>query len=283
MKRFFAAFLLVLFLIGAPFALAQENVGNFLVPGLEALQPSYESQTARDSHLKELLDSQTVGDVFTNPVKYAIRNAVNAGVASSTIVLLLLLPVVAAIIAGARHLIGLRGFGIFLPAALSVVFVATGPIVGIGLFLVIVTVSTLARLLLKKLKLRLQYLPRMAFILLTVVVGVLLTFLAIPQAYVWRSIAEVSIFPLLILVLLAEDFTRAQIGKSAKTAISLTSETLILALVSFGFLTLQELQKYAILYPEYLLIGVAVFNLFIGRYVGLRFIEFWRFRKLING
>src|SRR3989344_2169753 len=122
---------------------------------------------------------QELGPIWLNPLKHATSNAISAGVDPSTIVLLLLLPVVASIIAGARHLIGLRGFGIFLPAALSVVFVATGPIVGLGLFLIIVTVSTLARVLLKKLKLRLQYLPRMAFILLTVVVGVLLTFLAV--------------------------------------------------------------------------------------------------------
>lgn len=226
---------------------------------------------------------QDLGPIWLYPLKHAISNAVAAGVDSSTVVLLLLLPVVASIIAGARHLIGLRGFGIFLPAALSVVFVATGPIVGLLLFLIIVSVSTLTRLALKKLKLRLQYLPRMAFILLTVVVGVLLTFLVAPQAYVWETIARVSIFPLLILVLLAEDFTRAQIGKSAKTAISLTTETLILALVSFVFLTFQELQKFAMQNPEILLLIVGVFNLFMGRYVGLRLIEFWRFRKLIRG
>src|SRR3989338_5008630 len=105
---------------------------------------------------------QELGPIWLNPLKYAISNAVAAGVEPSTIVLLLLLPVVASIIAGARHLIGLRGFGIFLPAALSVVFVATGPVVGIGLFLVIVFVSTTARITMRRLKLKLQYLPRMA-------------------------------------------------------------------------------------------------------------------------
>ena len=284
MKRLLAALFLVLILFVAvwqlgSFVLAQEQTDSLLKPSLE----SFSSQGGtRDLYLKELLNSQQIGSIWANPIKYALRNAVNVGVASSTIVLLLLLPVVATIIAGARHFIGLRGFGIFLPAALSVVFVATGPIVGIGLFLIIVFVSTLVRVLLKKLKLRLQYLPRMAFILLAVVVGVFLTILAVPQAYVWRSIAEVSIFPLLILVLLAEDFTRAQIGKSVKTAISLTSETLILALVSFGFLTLRELQRYAILHPEAILLGLGVVNIIMGRYVGLRVIEFWRFRKLIR-
>jgi len=44
------------------------------------------------------------------------------------------LPAATALIAASRHLIGLRGFGIFLPAALSVSFVAIGPLLGIVVF-----------------------------------------------------------------------------------------------------------------------------------------------------
>ena len=130
--------------------------------------------TANLGPLEKLLKDQKLGKVWpTNPVKYAIRGAVNSGVPANTIVLLLLLPIVAFVIAFSRNVVGIRGFGIFLPAALSVVFVAAGPIAGIGLFLLIVAVSTLVRMLLRKLKLKLQYLPRMAFILWAVVVGVL--------------------------------------------------------------------------------------------------------------
>jgi len=233
--------------------------------------------------LETLLQEQELGSVWpANPVKYAIRAAVDAGVPANTIVLLLLLPVVAGIVAAARHLVGIRGFGIFLPAALSVVFVATGPIVGIGLFLVIVFVSTLARISIRRLKIKLQYLPRMALMLWFVVLGVLgVLFLAPVIRH--PDITNVSIFPVLILVLLAEDFSRVQLGKSAKTAINITTETLVLALISFAFLTYQPLQRFALLYPEILLLAVSVFDYFVGKYVGLRFVEYWRFRKLISG
>jgi len=110
--------------------------------------------------LVELLREQKLGPVWpVNPLKYAIRAAVVTGVPANTIVLLLLLPLVAMVIAAFRHLIGLRGFGIFLPAALSVVFVATGPIVGIGLFLVIVASSTIPRIILRRLKLNFSICP----------------------------------------------------------------------------------------------------------------------------
>jgi len=232
--------------------------------------------------LEKLLKDQTLDKVWPfNPVKYAIRSSVASGVPANTIVLLLLLPIVAFVIAFTRNVIGIRGFGIFLPAALSVVFVATGPIVGIGLFLVIVIVSTAMRMILRKLKVKLQYLPRMAFILWAVVLGVLgVLFLA--PVLKFSDLANVSIFAVLFLVLLAEDFTRVQLGKSVKTALNLTFETLILSLISFLFLTFQPLQKYVLLNPEISLLIIAGADLLLGKYTGLRVMEFYRFRKLIR-
>jgi 7 transmembrane helices usually fused to an inactive transglutaminase len=228
--------------------------------------------------LEKLLKEQLVGKIWPfNPIKYAIRSSVASGVPANTIVLLLLLPIVAFVIALTRNVIGIRGFGIFLPAALSVVFVATGPVVGIGLFLVIVIVSTAMRLILRKLKIKLQYLPRMAFILWAVVLGVLgVLFLA--PVLKFSDLANVSIFAILFLVLLAEDFTRVQLGKS----VNLTFETLILSLISFLFLTFQPLQRYVLLNPEISLILIAGADLLLGKYTGLRVMEFYRFRKLIR-
>ncbi len=248
-------------------------------PRVDITQKSEESL----GPLEKLLSDQKVGPVWpVNPVKYAIRGAVGAGVPANTIVLLLMLPIVAFVIAFTRNIVGIRGFGIFLPAALSVVFVATGPFVGIGLFLVIVTVSTLVRMILRKLKLKLQYLPRMAFILWAVVVGVLGILFAAPYIR-FSDLANVSIFAVLILVLLAEDFIRVQLGKSIRTALSLTFETLVLSLISFLFLTLKPFQEYVLLNPEISLLSIGILDILLGRYTGLRIMEFYRFRKLVNG
>lgn len=246
-------------------------------PRTDITQPT-ESTVTR---LEQVLREQHVGSVLPfNFLKYGIRSAVDAGVPPNTIVLLLLLPLVIAAIAGARHVVGIRGFGIFLPASLAIVFSAIGPVVGIGLFMVIVLVSTFTRILLKKLKLKLQYLPRMSLILWFVVVGVLLALFLAPLIR-HPDFTNVSIFPVLILVLLAEDFSKVQLGKSPRTAIGLASETIILSLVSYIFLTFEALQEFALLNPELILVSVMIFDLVLGRYFGLRFVEFWRYRKLI--
>lgn len=233
-------------------------------------------------NLESLLASQNLGPALPfNPIKYAIRYAVASGVPANTIVMLLLLPLIASIIAASRHLIGLRGFGIFLPAALSVTFLAISPGVGIGLFLVIVFVSTISRIALRVLKFKLQYLPRMALILWFVsasVLGVLFMAPFVPGL----GISNISIFAVLILALLSEDFTRVQLGKSAKVAINLTVETIILSLISYLFLTLRPVQAFALLKPEIMMISIFVFDFILGKYVGLRLLEIWRFRKLIT-
>jgi hypothetical protein len=232
--------------------------------------------------LEKLLEEQKLTGVWpTNPVKYAIRGSIASGVPANTIVLLLLLPIITFVIAFSRNVVGIRGFGIFLPAALSVVFVATRPVVGIGLFLIIVSVSTVVRLILRKLKVKLQYLPRMSFILWAVVAGVLSLLFMAPFLR-FSELSNVSIFAVLILILLAEDFTRVQLGKSVKTAVSLTFETLVLSLISYLFLTLKPLQEFVLLNPEISLIGTALADLVLGKYTGLRVMEFYRFRKLIQ-
>jgi len=211
-------------------------------------------------------------DIFF--VKHAIENSIVSGVPENTIVLLLLLPIVATVIAGIRQIVGIRGFGIFLPAALSITFVAIGPILGILLFLAIVAISTVVRFVTRKFKLKLQYLPRMALILWFVSLGVL--------GIIFTTNINVSIFPVLILTLLVEDFTKIQLGKSVKTAIGITYQTLILALVSYLLLTYVPFQKMVLNNPEISLLGTLVIDIILGKYLGLRFTEYYRFRKLIN-
>lgn len=232
--------------------------------------------------LEKLIKEQEIGNTWPlNPVKYAIKNSVNAGVPANTIVFLLLLPIVATVIAGTRTIVGIRGFGIFLPAALSITFVAIGPILGILLFSAIVVISTTVRIITRKLKLKLQYLPRMALILWFVSFGILGILFTAPVIK-YQPLLNVSIFPVLVLTLLVEDFTKIQLGKSFKTAFALTTQTLFLSLISYLFLTYAPFQKIVLLNPEIALMSTFLIDIVLGKYLGLRVMEYIRFRKLIN-
>jgi hypothetical protein len=121
----------------------------------------------------------------------------------------------------------------------------------------------------------------MSFILWAIVVGILgILFLA--PVVNFKGFSNVSIFAVLVLILLAEDFIRVQLGKSAKTALTLTAETLILSAVSYLFLTLKPIQTFVLLNPEIALSVAVIGDFILGKYTGLRVMEFYRFRKLIK-
>lgn len=232
--------------------------------------------------LKNELNRQVIGKLGpSNFLRHAIKKSVEAGVPPNTIVLLLLLPGVATLIAAARHLIGLRGFGIFLPASLSIVFLAVGPFIGVGVFVVITLVSTAVRIILRKLKVKLQYLPRMAILLFFMAVSVM-SILFLAPVFNSDLLSNISIFPVLFLILFVEDFIRVQLGKSFRTAFNLAFETIILSLVSYLLLTMWIVQRFVLLNPELWLAGIFFADVMIGRYSGLRLMEIYRFRKLIK-
>lgn len=225
--------------------------------------------------LEKILRDNPIGALNpTNFLQHAIREAIKRGVPANTFVLLLLFPIVVALVAFARHVLGLEGFGIFTPAILSVAFLAVGITSGIILFFGILAGATFSRMLMRKVKL--QFLPRMALILWSVsLVTVFMIFVA--SFLKLEQIMTVSIFPILILILLAENFIEVQ-SKSMRTAVGMTLVTLLMALFSFAILNWGFLQAFAILHPEVVVFGVLVFDLVIGRYTGFRLLEYQRFK-----
>lgn len=239
-----------------------------------------ESEGEVKGKLERYLEEKQIGPLtYGNVLQHTIREAVKRGVPANTIVLMILFPVVAAIIAASRHLLGLRGFGIFTPAVLSVAFVATGLVSGILVFLVILAVASIGRVILKKLKL--HYLPRMALLLWFVSLGVF-ALMYLSSFIELEAVVKLNIFPILILVLLAENFIEVQISRSRNEAISLTLETIILAVISGLVLSLEFVQRAALLNPEFIVVGVLVFDIFVGKYLGLRYLEYLKFKKIIG-
>src|SRR5690606_18973762 len=112
---------------------------------------------ARGKLEQYVLEEITGPLTFTNFIQWSIRSAVMEGVPANTIVLVLMFPLVTAIIAASRHLVGLRGFGIFTPALVAVGFLATGLTAGFILFFTILLIATVARVAIRRLKL--PYLP----------------------------------------------------------------------------------------------------------------------------
>lgn len=239
-----------------------------------------ERSSAVKGKLEGYLDQRPIGKLsWNNWLQYAIRQAVAKGVSANTIVLVLLFPLIAGLIAAARHVIGLTGFGIFVPAMLSVAFVATGLRTGLILLAIIWVAATLGRKLTQKLKL--QYLPRLALLMWLVsvaVLGVMLGGINIK----FGEISAISIFPIMILMLLSENFIEVQTGKSRHEALRIMLETMLMAGVGTVVLRTNWVQKFVLLNPEIYLLAVAALDVFVGKYTGLRALELLKFKKLLK-
>lgn len=229
--------------------------------------------------LVEFLNQHPISAVsWYNPLQHGIRRAIQNGVPANIIVLILLFPVITAVISIARHVLGLKGFGIYTPAVLSVAFLSTGIVNGVILFLVTLFASTIMKKLLRRLKL--QYLPRTAMMLWGVSVIMLLILIGL-SFLPFSIIFTIGIFPLLIIMLLTEDFLGSQLTSQSE-ARQLTIETLIIAVLCSFLIGLEPVQQFVLLQPELTLLGVAALNILAGQYTGLRLMEWLRFRTIIN-
>src|SRR3989338_5467475 len=181
------------------------------------------------SRIEMAIDRANTSPVWLNPLKAGIRNAINRGVSINTIVLLLLFPLTAALVAFSRQVVGLNGFGIFIPALVSVAFLSTGILAGLVLFLAIVLAAIAARYGVNKA--RLPYLPRMAVLIWVVVMAVLVLLIFSPALSLDRLVG-LGIYPVLLFIMLAESNIEAQITRTWQTAALMTAETLGSAIFS---------------------------------------------------
>ena len=210
---------------------------------------------------------------------FLIQYMTTNGVPKETIVLLLMLPVIATIIAFARQVIGIRGFGIYTPLIISFAFLATGLKYGLAFFAVILTTGTLARFIVKRF--RLLYLPRIAIVLIAVAIATLVVFLE--GAYSGRiGIINTSIFAILIMITLVEKFIAAQIERGAEKAVILTIETLLLSMICYWVISWLWLQNIILSFPLLVVLGSIIINIILGKWTGLRFSEYFRFKEVIK-
>lgn len=211
-----------------------------------------------------------------NFAAYFIQESVKAGVPSRTIILILLLPMLATIIAFIRHVVGLPSIGLLVPIALSITLLSTGITAGLILLASIILGSTFARILLKKL--RIMQLPKMALSMFIVSI-VILTAITVSAMAGILVVRQLSIFPVLLLILLSEQIISVQVERSFQEMLVITLVTFALGVVGFVVLSAQIIRDTFLLYPELIFLLIPI-NILIGRYFGLRLLEYFRFTSI---
>lgn len=212
----------------------------------------------------------------TNVMAFLVQTSVKAGVPSRTIILILLLPMLATIIAFIRHVIGLPSIGMLVPVALSITLLSTGITAGLILLGTIIFGSTFARILLKKV--RIMQLPKMALSMFIVSIFLFFTLTLSAMGGI-LVVKQLSIFPVLLLILLSEQIIAVQTERSVQEMLIISMVTFAIGILGFLLLSSNYLRNTILLYPEFILTLIPL-NIVIGRYFGLRLMEYFRFSSI---
>jgi len=215
-----------------------------------------------------------------------VQFMVDSGVNETTIALLLMLPVVATIVGIARHYLGIKSFGIFTPVMLSFAYASISDdfisniIYGLLITFFTIVASVLMQYLLdvnRSKVFRMHYLPKLAIIMTSVAVGLLLVLFV--GSFLNRSFVSMEPLPLLLIVTLVESFVAKSFRKGIKSAVGITAETVSLSLIGYFIITYQPFRELILENPLLVLITLPV-NYIVGKYTGLRLTEWFRFTDI---
>lgn len=197
------------------------------------------------------------------------RNALN---------LLLLLPLGGLLVAFLRNVVGVKTFGVFLPVLIAFSLLHTGYISGVLLFILLIVLVGLISYPFDKIGL--LYTPKLV-ISLTMMVALMIVATLVGIKYKISWLTTLTFFPTIILTIAAERFSRSTIEDGYKMAVDKLIQTLIATTICYGVLSLSWLPAVLIIFPESILL-IIVLALFLGRYIGIRWVEYYRFRPLFN-
>jgi len=266
-------------------ALVLMQPANVVVTRKEAVNPLILSPSIEES-LKTIrsrdIDSLALGSVQINVrpwdfLSFLVNFLLSHGVSAQAVTLILMLPIIATIFAFLKQVIGITTFGLYTPSIVALSFLALGWATGVLFLLFILIMGYLTRSAMKRW--RLLYIPKVAIVL--TVVSIMLLILVSVGTAAGLTFSRDTIFILLIMSTLSESFLNLKNEEGWWGAVFGIGETVLGALLCISIVQSQTLQATILAFPE-LLLGTFLVNIFLGRWTGLRLVEYFRFREVFK-
>ena len=223
----------------------------------------------------EIVDARTAGIRPWNLLSSLVNFMLTHGVSSQTVILLLMLPVIATILAFLKQIVGVTTFGLYTPSIVALSMLALGWYVGLAFLLFILVTGYATRSFMRRW--RMLYVPKVA-IIITVVSITLLLLLGVGAQF-GVTLPRDTIFVLLIMSTLSESFLNVKTEEGLYSAVLGIGETILAALLCVFIVQWPWLQSLVLAYPEIILLTIVI-NAVIGQWTGLRLVEYFRFREV---
>ncbi|MEI6887465.1 MAG: 7TM domain-containing protein, partial [bacterium] len=208
----------------------------------------------------------------------------------STVIFLYTLPILATLIGISRYIIGLRTFNLYPHLILTYIFFQlsftntnTYNVVGAlkyGIFIVLFTLIAIILIKSATNRINMHFIPKKAITIIFICVFLLIS-LVLAGALYKTAFVNIDSIVLLLVVIIAEEFLSIYTKKGIETLLRVTFGTLTISILMFLLISWPEFQTF-ILSNSWVLVVVLVINYIVGKYMGLRITEYFRFKSLLS-
>lgn len=251
----------------------------------EALWMLFEQETIdafiANLETREIQYEEVSGALTLTPfnfMSFFVNYMVEKGVPTNSLLLILMLPVIVTIVAFLKQVVGLPTMGVYTPSIIALSFVALGIQFGLLIFVMILVFGTLTRMFLRHY--RLLYIPRMA-IVLSIVSLTILCVMLVGAYFNISQLVSISVFPMLIMSTMVEKFVSIQGERGFRQAIVMIGATTLVSIVCYYVVEWSFLKTLIFGHPE-LIFGFLFADVLLGRWTGLRLMEYVRFREIFR-
>lgn len=224
-----------------------------------------------------------------------LQNELSTGeinILKNTLFILLLLPLISTWIGIARHIIGIKSFNYLAPVVLTYSFLQLGFInyeegynfirglvFGLMIFSFVVIGSLVSHTVIQKI--RLHYIPKATIIVTLISFSLCILIVAYTLLFGKKGLVYSDIFTIVMIAILSESVISSFARKNFENTINTFFQTLIISISGYLIISIRFVQDFIYNQTLIYLVVIIIFNYLLGRYVGLRLTEYWRFRSLI--
>ncbi len=231
-------------------------------------------------------------DILLNILDGQGYSAAELELIKQSFILLLMLPIVATITGVFRYIIGFKSLSIYAPIALTFAFYQLGFIqadgetnilrgLKFGLFLyAVVFIATVLTYKLFK-GLRMHYIPKATSVLTAVSVSLILSIFILTLLFNKNGFIYLDILSIIIITTLSDTFISLLSRKKARDVAKIGLQTLFISVISYILISSTWIRDIIVDYSILVVVALFLINLYVGKFVGLRITEYWRFRELL--
>lgn len=211
-------------------------------------------------------------------LSHFVTDLVSQGVSSNIIYIILIVPFLACIASIAKQVVGISAFGVYTPIIIAISFFILGLRLGIIAFICAVIIGYVTKYILNKFEL--LYLPKVALNLAFISLSFLFV-IWLALEYGTSVPLSIAVFPMLVMSTVSEKFMAAQNEEGVRSALLAVAGTLFIVITSYYFVTWTYINNVLLAWPELVFVPILI-TIALGKFTGLRLVEYVRFRSLLT-